>query len=164
MWTALTRQWPLAVWIVPLGSILLLIGLAWDAILHGIDPELAAREGVFTLGNPGHLLFGGGLVLVVIGSMFLVAGQAVATKRLSAREIMVRAVVAGIGALATVSLGLAVLGGTGLSGGHSHATPASAATPCAEGIPHTHGHSDAGHHHPGTTDRVGAQNDDHCGT
>jgi hypothetical protein len=93
MWTLLTRNSRRAAWIVPLGSVLLLVGLAWDAILHGIDPDLAAREGVFTLGNPGHVLFAGGLALVVIGSMLLVAGQATATKRAPGRKIMVRAMV-----------------------------------------------------------------------
>ncbi|MGE3599840.1 MAG: hypothetical protein AB7N70_30295 [Dehalococcoidia bacterium] len=123
-----------------------------------------SREGVFTLGNPGHLLFGGGLALVVIGSMLLVAGQSVATERVSAQGIMVRAVVTGIGALAAISLGLAALGGGGLFGGHAHTTPASAATPCASGSVHTHSHDDTGHHPHGTSIAVEAQGDDHCRT
>ena len=50
-----------------LGVAALLIGLAWDARLHEADPDLAASEGVFTLGNPGHVLAALGVVLVAAG-------------------------------------------------------------------------------------------------
>jgi hypothetical protein len=50
-----------------LGVASLLGGLALDAYLHAKDPTLAHREGIFTLTNPGHILLGIGVALVVIG-------------------------------------------------------------------------------------------------
>ena len=50
-----------------LGAASLLLGLALDAYLHAQDPTLAHREGIFTLSNPGHVLLGTGIVLVVAG-------------------------------------------------------------------------------------------------
>lgn len=49
------------------GIILQLAGLALDATLHAGDASLAAREGPFTLNNPGHLVFFVGLTLTVLG-------------------------------------------------------------------------------------------------
>ena len=49
------------------GVAALLVGLALDSYLHARDPSLAHREGVFSLGNPGHVLLGIGIALVVVG-------------------------------------------------------------------------------------------------
>jgi hypothetical protein len=49
------------------GVVALLSGLALDAYLHAKDPTLAHREGIFTLSNPGHILLGLGITLVVVG-------------------------------------------------------------------------------------------------
>jgi hypothetical protein len=50
-----------------IGAAALLIGLALDAYLHAQDPTLAHREGIFTLSNPGHVLLGAGIAMVVVG-------------------------------------------------------------------------------------------------
>lgn len=50
-----------------IGVASLLLGLTVDAYLHAKDPALAHREGIFTLGNPGHVLIGAGITLVAIG-------------------------------------------------------------------------------------------------
>ncbi len=49
------------------GVVALLAGLALDSYLHAMDPSLAHREGLFTLSNPGHVLLGAGIALVVVG-------------------------------------------------------------------------------------------------
>ena len=43
-----------------------LAGLAWDVWLHSNDATLAAREGVFTLGNPGHALVVVGVTITAL--------------------------------------------------------------------------------------------------
>jgi hypothetical protein len=48
------------------GVVLLLTGLAWDAVAHANDPGLAGREGIFTLRNPGHVLMGLGIGMVLV--------------------------------------------------------------------------------------------------
>ena len=50
-----------------LGVVALLSGLALDSYLHAKDPTLAHREGIFTFSNPGHVLLGIGIGLVVVG-------------------------------------------------------------------------------------------------
>src|SRR5260370_22989029 len=50
-----------------LGVVALLSGLAVDSYLHAQDPNLAHREGLFALSNPGHVLLGIGIGLVVVG-------------------------------------------------------------------------------------------------
>lgn len=50
-----------------LGVVTLLSGLAIDSYLHARDPDLVHREGLFTLTNPGHVLLGVGIGLVVVG-------------------------------------------------------------------------------------------------
>jgi len=56
--TSIVRTAP---WVTLAGNVALLVGLARDAILHRENPTLAAREGIFTFSNAGHVLFADGL-------------------------------------------------------------------------------------------------------
>lgn len=50
-----------------LGLAAAIAGVAWDGRLHEANPDLAVSEGVFSPGNPGHVLAGIGMLLVATG-------------------------------------------------------------------------------------------------
>ncbi len=57
------QRWFLAI----LGTLLVMLGgLAWDALIHSHAPGHALDESLLNLANPGHVVFGAGLVLTVI--------------------------------------------------------------------------------------------------
>ena len=56
-------------------------GLGVDAALHAADETRAAREGVFTLSNPGHSLFVVGTALVVLGAFLSLVAPRLAHRR-----------------------------------------------------------------------------------
>lgn len=122
--TGITRS---ARWLVFLGNVALLSGLWWDARLHRLDPDLAMREGVFTLGNPGHALFIGGVALIVIGTIFLLLDQMVRRpgNSLTRRGIAMLAATTLVG-LSVVTFTAAVSGQD--DGHHEHGGPAAGAT------------------------------------
>jgi hypothetical protein len=104
----------LSPWVVSAGVVTLLAGLAWDAVLHRLDPDLAAREGIFALTNPGHVLFGGGIAIIVAGALMFFLGRALTTPRPLAFALPAVAMVT----LATASFALAA--STGTLGGAKH--------------------------------------------
>lgn len=141
-------------WLIFAGNVALLTGLAWDARLHELDPTLAMREGVFTMSNPGHMLFASGVALVVAGSILLLLAQAMRRPgaTLTRRLVAVAASVALV-FLSALTFTTAVAGQDGqAAGGHVHAgpemadgtgheghgmTPAPSASPAPAGSPPT---------------------------
>jgi hypothetical protein len=105
------------------GLVLLVTGLAWDAVLHARDPGLAATEGVFAVSNPGHVLAGIGIALVAVG-----LGGALATLVLEARGVRPRSAPARLGVAGAALAVALVAGGTGVwaagAGGHRDPDPA----------------------------------------
>jgi hypothetical protein len=106
----------LSPWVVSAGVVVLLIGLSWDAVLHSLDPDLAAREGIFSLTNPGHVLFGGGIAIIVAGALMFFAGKALTTPRPVAFALPAAAMMALAAASFTIAASSGTLGGPG----HAH--------------------------------------------
>jgi len=104
----------LSPWAVSAGVVLLLVGLGWDAVLHSLDPDLAAREGVFSLSNPGHVLFGGGIAVIVAGVLMFFAGKALT----SSSPVRFALPAVALAALSITTLALAAT--TGTLGGPEH--------------------------------------------
>src|SRR5215211_7115300 len=94
-----------ASWLTLAGTVILLLGLGLDAVLHKLDPLLAAREGVFARHNPGHLLVGVGVVLTVCGAVLFLIGTSLAWRPRS----VLRSTALGGAALSLVALATASL-------------------------------------------------------
>lgn len=112
-----------ASWLTLAGTVILLLGLGLDAVLHKLDPSLAAREGVFALHNPGHLLAGVGIVLTVCGAVLFLIGTSLAWRPRSVlRSTALGGAALSLVALATASLVIAAT----TEATHEHADSATA--------------------------------------
>jgi hypothetical protein len=116
----LTRYAP---WMTVGGAIAQILGLAWDARLHRLHPELGSHEGIFTFANPGHALIAAGMGLVVAGTaLFLWARGAGAVAGSRWRRAAGPA-----SAIAVVALALAAFGSAAATEArhvHAHAIEA----------------------------------------
>lgn len=109
------------------GVVLLLTGLAWDAVLHAVDPALGAREGVLAWRNPGHVLLGTGMGTVVVSLVGAVSTTlAMSESRRWARPLVRRAFVAGSTALVVASAAVTSWSATAI---HRHHGAGHAAAP-----------------------------------
>ncbi|HZO27992.1 MAG TPA: hypothetical protein VFH48_18600 [Chloroflexota bacterium] len=127
-------------WVAYGGVASKLVGLTWDAVLHSLDPNLAATEGIFTLVNPSHSLITLGLGLTVAGLIFELLADVQGLRR--APWATMRPVV---GSFVLLVL-LGVMSGTGLvSAGsttthdHRHAGGQGDMAASAGAGPHAHG-------------------------
>jgi hypothetical protein len=114
------------------GLAAMLWGLVLDALLHFLDPHLAAEEGLFSLSNPGHLLIfvgvatlGLGLVDLAVGLLRPASGgaaeQRVTTISTRQRRALMGTTAATVAGAIGVLLASAVPHGGGAEGGHAHA-------------------------------------------
>src|SRR5581483_11684361 len=148
------------------GVLLLLTGLAWDAVAHAHDPSLAGREGIFNLRNPGHALMGLGIGLVLVsligGCETLLASAATGRwARPKVRSAFLTLSTALVVTAAAVTSWAAGGARHPAAGHHDHAQSADPATGGAGGGAHDHdgldadtsspaapGAAPAGHVHP----------------
>lgn len=117
-----------AAWLSFVGTFTALLGLGWDARMHRLHPDLAVREGVFTVTNPAHALFLVGMALVVVGTFVLIVGQTLRSPGASwLRRTAAVLAIALLAGLSVVTFAAAVSGQG--SPGHDHGSAAGAATP-----------------------------------
>lgn len=151
-----------APWLMVAGNVLLLLGLWRDAVLHAADPTLAAREGIFTLENGGHVLMFGGIGLITLGGALFLAGRLTRSGSSRWRRVGLALPVAALLALAISTAGIAANSGGSLAthshpeDGHDHGTTEE--TEATEATDDGHGHEDGhGHDHDAPTATPTAQ-------
>lgn len=126
-----------AAWLTLAGTVVLLLGLGLDALIHRANPGLAEHEGIFTLSNPGHLLFTLGIAIIVAGSALYLIGRVVGPGRSAARRPLAGVALVGLLALSGCSFTLAAVSDGGLLADHHH----DEASASAAGSPAAHQHT-----------------------
>jgi hypothetical protein len=115
-----------APWMTAVGAIAQILGLAWDARLHRLHPDLGSHEGIFTLANPGHALIAAGMALAVAGTVLFLwergSGMAAGPRW--------RRAAGPTSAIAVVALAIAAFGSAAATEAqHQHTHAAAAPTP-----------------------------------
>ena len=134
------RSW--GVRVVAVGAVAQAVGIGIDAWLHSSDPELAAREGLFTFSNAGHAFLIGGLVLVAVGALLALVGPFLwgpNAGHLSARGLRAVRIAAPVSVVASVVLGFTLAAGSTLAEGHAHDETE---TEAAGGVAAEHSHDE----------------------
>jgi len=120
MMNKVTRYAP---WMTAGGATAQVLGLAWDARLHRLHPDLGSHEGIFTFANPGHALIAVGMALVVAGTALFLWARGAGTPAGSRW----RRVAGKTSAIAVVALTLAAFGSAAVTEArhtHTHAVEA----------------------------------------
>ncbi len=114
-----------APWITAGGAIAQILGLAWDARLHRLHPDLGSHEGIFTFANPGHALIAAGMALVVAGTALFLWERGRGTPAGSPW----RRAVGPASAIAVVAFALAAFGSAAVTEARHNHTHAAEAAP-----------------------------------
>jgi hypothetical protein len=125
----------LGAWSAVAGTFLLVGGLAWDVSIHEASPGLAAHESVFTIDNPAHVVFLGGIGLIVLGMLGFLGGEVRAAR--STRRLRLASVTA-------VTIALALTAAVGAAS--AVRAQLTAASPDTASV-HAHGVAGAASHH-----------------
>jgi hypothetical protein len=137
------------------GVVLFIAALALDAWLHAREPALAAREGLFSLGNPAHALFLVGVLLTasgVVGAGWVLLQRGSDPGRApgnAAVGSMPRTALLGVAVVAVVGLTAVAGWASSMGDGHDHggtgaqAGHAAAGTATSTVDPHPHRHDPA---------------------
>ncbi|MEX1195825.1 MAG: hypothetical protein WD904_03780 [Dehalococcoidia bacterium] len=129
-----------------LGVFVLLDGFAVDAWLHGRDETLAAREGLFTLSNPGHLLIFIGLAVTILGACIGPYSRWVLGKRSVALSLLVPVAAIVIAGSSSAAFATAVNNMSHEDEGHVHDASAAVSDAHTDTATHGGGLSAALHH------------------
>jgi hypothetical protein len=122
MMNKVTRHAP---WMTASGAVAQVLGLAWDARLHRLHPDLGSHEGIFTFANPGHALIAVGMALVVAGTALFLWARGAGTTAGSRW----RSVAGPASAIAVVALALTAFGSAAVTEARHRHTHAEEAAP-----------------------------------
>jgi len=106
---------------VGVGAVAMVVGMFADALRHGDDASLAAREGVLELNSLAHAVFFGGIVVAILGVLLVFFGAPLYAPApdggTPARRLL--QVGAPLAAVALIAASAAALSNTGLAEGSS---------------------------------------------